>query len=309
MDEKNRFKHIKKLLRQGADDIRLRTCLVAEGLTLAEADQYILREKTKASFFSVRWPAMLLGGYLWAAFLYAGLQFAGHYTELSMQTQAVNLATFALALFVVGLLFRPKPQGRAARNIYTNFELAFAGSLIALTFVLFQHKGWASPRLPEGGAFASSIWPLLWLGAWVGPQVLAIVTLFIGHYALLNIRTSYFLHRQGLLLEQRREALRAHYQVKLAQAKFVPTEQVANLAQKLAVLLLSNAAWRPKPTVEIYSLGKQIHVRPLGGDGAVLTVTELSPPPVILANEQARAMTPPQTELEVAPLEFARYVR
>lgn len=309
MAEKKIYKDINKQLKQGADDTTIRALLVAAELTVDEADQYILREKTKASFLSVRWPAIILGCYIWAGLLYAGLYYAGRFTELSVQKQSINLATFALALFIVGLLFRPKPQGRGARNLYTTLELAFAGALIALTVVLFQHHGWASPKLPDGGAFASSVWPLLWLGAWLGPQVLAVATFVIGHYALLNIRTSYLLNRQSLLLEQRRIALREHYLSRLEQTEFVPAEQVAGLAQKLVRLLLSNSAWNPKSTIEIYSLGKQIHVRPLGGGGAVLTTSDISPAPIMQGDEHSQSSLQPTPVLEIAPLELAGYKR
>lgn len=309
MDENNIYKLVNKKFKQGADDATLRALLGRAGLTVYDADQYILRAKTKASFFTVRWPVILLGCYFWAGLLYAGLHYAGRYTELSIQTQAVNLATLALALFIVGLLFRPKPQGHGARNIYTTLELSFAGALVALTLVLLQHQGWASPKLPDGGAFASSVWPLLWLGAWLGPQVLAVATLVMGHYAVLNIRTSYFLNRQSLLLEQRRIALREHYQATLEQSEFVPAEQATNLAQKLVKLLLTNSSWNPKSTIEIYSLGKQIQVRPLGGGGAVLTATDISPPPAMLNDDHTNGSEQELSELEIATLELAGYER
>lgn len=307
MDEKNILKKVRKNIKQGVDDAAARALLKQAGLTVYEADQFILHEKTKASFITVRWPVVLLGCYSWAAVLYGTLHMARSYIDLSLQRQSINLATLALALFVVSLLFRPKPQNRRMRNIYTSLELAFTGALVALTVVLLQHPGWRTPSLPDGGALASTLWPLLWLGAWLGPQVIAVLTLFVSHYALLNIRTSYFLHRQRLLLDQRREALRSHYQRCLSKVDFVPAEHVNNLALKLVNLLLLNRAWNPKLTIDIYSLGKQIQVQPLGGGSALLTATDIAPTPEFSPATAPENMRKPAPELVLEPLNLALY--
>ena len=306
MDVKKTYKQAAKKIAKGASDTNVRELLSVAGLTVYEADQFILREKTKRSFFPIRWSAMLMATYVWAALLYLGLYTAGLYAELSIQRQSVNIATFALALFVVSLLFRPKPQGRGVRALFTTIELAFPGALIALSVVLFQHPGWPLPNLPDGGAFASTLWPFLWIGAWLGPQILAVLILFIGHYGLLNIRTSYFLNRQNLLLEQRKEALRGHYQTAIEQAGFVPAAQVANLAQKVVKLLMSNNDWNPKSTIEIYSIGQQIHVQPLGGGAAVLTSSAMLSP-AFTEESQATHETDTVQKLNVASLELAGY--
>lgn len=307
MDEKSILKKVRKNINLGVDDAAARAQLKQAGLTVYEADQFILQEKTKASFVTVRWPVVLLGSYCWAALLYATLHYVKVYADISVQRQSINLATFALALFVVSLLFRPKPQNRRARSLYTSLELAFTGALVALTVVLLLHPGWNTPNVPDGGALASTLWPFLWLGAWLGPQVLAVVIFFIAHYALLNIRTSYFLYRQSLLLEQRREALRSHYQCCLSKVDFVPAEHIDNLALKLVNLLLLNRAWNPKSTIDIYSLGKQIQVQPLGGGSARLTATDISPTPLLAEQLEQQDTCEASPELILEPLNLALY--
>lgn len=285
------------LLKKGVPETKVRTFLMKFN-SLYETEQFFLQMQTKQSFLSVRWPVFFILSYVWAALFYAALQAVTVYTEIKVQQQVVNLATFAGVLFVLSVLFRPKPQGLSLRRMYTLFELAFPGTLLALAIFLFQHPGWQAPDLPDGGAFASTLWPFLWLGAWLGPQVLALASVVLAHYALLKLRTSYFINRQNLLLEQRKKALQQHYQQQLAVAEFVPAEQIKLVAQRVVNILLSDTSWNPKSTIELYALEQVVHVQPLGGGGALLTLSSL------LA---AGKNLPPIKSCEMTALPFVAY--
>lgn len=269
------YKTARKLRRSEASAKAIRDVFTAHGYSFVAADQFLLREVTKDKYPFVRW--FWMGGvtYLFAITLFGLSKRLG----LSVQQQSVNLATLALALFVVGFLFRPKPQGRVRRRVFTTMELLFPAACIALFAVLLGHPGWVAPNLPDGGAFMSTLWPFMWLGTWLGPQVLAVVVLLIGHYALLNIRTSFFVHRQDLVTDAWRKLLRMHYREALIHADFVPEEHANNLSIKIVKLLTANSEWNSKSVIEIYALGRQVHVEPTGGGGAVLLATALTSSP------------------------------
>ncbi|RUO44268.1 hypothetical protein CWE15_03615 [Aliidiomarina taiwanensis] len=269
---KDMYKKARSQRRNGASAQVIRDLFREQGFSIVDADQFLLRETTKNKHPFVRWLWFAGGAYLWALVLFVLSKSLG----FTVQQQSVNLGTLALALFAVGFLFRPKPQQLKRRTAFTVVELLFPAACIALCAVLFAHPGWPSPRLPDGGALMSTLWPLMWLGAWLGPQVLAVVALLIGHYALLNIRTSFFVYLQDRVTEAWRKRLRVYYRDQLIQAEFVPENYANNLSVKIVKLLTSHTEWNPKSVIELYALGIQVHVQPTGGGGAVLVATALA---------------------------------
>lgn len=266
MDNRTIYKWARSFLILGAKPRDIHRYLEASGWTLRQADAFFFREKTKQSFQYIRLSQFLLSSYAFACCFLGLMAVIDFYTQLTTPIKTVNMATFALALFVVSLLFKPKPQEEKKRFYYTCLELLFPGALFALAVLLILHPGWQVPGIPQGGAFESSIWPFLWLGAWLGPKVLALVTCVVSHYIVMLIHASYFEHRYQLLLEQYQKRLRRYYRKYLLQSEWMPYDHVQTLTHKIVKQRFAEHKWQDALSIDLYQVGiqVQVHYQPLG---------------------------------------------
>jgi len=100
----------------------------------------------------------------------------------------MGLASLILLALWLCFFILPKSEGAVGLKIVAS------GLLIALSVSLFYQSDWVMPSSPSG-ALAVLLWPLLWLGVWVGPTLLALVTLAGVHFYIWGSYDDWRLYR------------------------------------------------------------------------------------------------------------------
>lgn len=146
-------------------------------------------------------------------------------------------------LWVALLIARPKPQQPRSRTIYAALEYLLVGFTFSLAVILFLHHGWhLSADAPTG--FAAIAWGIAWIGAWLGPMVIGVLTLLLGHWLWLSIYIDYRSACWQFIQEDRTKALLKELLQAIQVDGFLRPKDAEYVGRKL-IHWHSTAPWKP----------------------------------------------------------------
>ena len=152
---------------------------------------------------------------------------------------SVSLALLWAAL----LLARPKPKQPRMRSIYAACEYLLVGFILSLALILFFHHGWRiTADAPTG--FAAIAWGIGWIGAWVGPLVVGILTLLFAHWLWLSIFIDYRRACWQFMQEARIAALLSEVAEAIQESEFLRPKDAEYVGRKL-IQWHATTKWKP----------------------------------------------------------------